>query len=647
MSNTPAPAPEHREFQAEVRQLLDIVIHSLYTDREIFVRELVSNAADALEKLRHTQLTERSIFQPELPLEIHISMDAEARTLTIADHGIGMTRSELIENLGTIAHSGSKAFMQALKSSGKDGTQLIGQFGVGFYSAFMVADKVEVFTHSWREDGEPLCWTSDGATGYDIADWVPALTSDVNEEREEGQETDPALTSEATGVTRGARLVMHLKEDMAEYAEAATIKRILAKYSNFVGFPIIVNGERVNSVEAVWLKNKNEVTEEHYKEFYRFTSKLFDDPSYTFHFSADAPMAINALLFAPTQNMEMWGMGQMEPGVALYCKKVLIDPSPPKLLPDWMRFVRGVIDSEDLPLNISRESMQDSALVRKLGKVVAQRFLKFIDKEANETPEKYAEFYEKFGRFVKEGVATDNDNRESASKLLRFDSSMAEEGKLTSLADYVTRMKNGQKAIYYQIAPSRAAIQSGPYVEAFKQRGFEVLFLYEAIDDYVVNSLGQFDSKPLQAVNSDKIELDETPAAEGEALSTEASDGLCTWLKDYLAARVTAVRTGKRLVNSPALALLPEGEISPQMRQMMKAMKKDDGIDAPEVILEINTRSNLIKSLATVKDKDADIAHLIADQLLDTSLLAAGLIEDPQAIVARNLKMMEALAARV
>lgn len=611
---------ERKEFQAEVKQLLDIVIHSLYTDREIFVRELVSNASDALEKLRHTQHTERNIYDDKLPLEINITTDEEAKTLTISDYGIGMTEAELVENLGTIAHSGSKAFMQALKSSGKDGTQLIGQFGVGFYSAFMVADEVKVYTHSWREDGGHLCWTSDGATGYTI--------DQVDEQR------------------RGCKIVMHLKEDAHDFANGPKVKAILAKYSNFVGFPINLNGERVNNVEAVWLKNKNDVTEEQYKEFYRFTSNAFDDPRYTFHFNADAPLVINALLFVPTQNMEMYGMGQMEPGVALYCKKVLIDPKPHKLLPEWLRFLRGVIDSEDLPLNISRESMQDSALVKKLGEVVTKRFLKFLDKEASENPEKYIEFYTSFARFIKEGVATDFDNREAVAKLLRFESSMTESGKTTTLAEYVSRMKDGQKAIYYQIAPSRSAIENGPYSEAFKARGFEIIYLYEQIDDYVVNALREFDGKTLQSVSSDKVELDEAPPAEGESLSTEDSDKLCAWLKEHLGARVENVRTGKRLVNSPAIALLPEGEMTPQMRQMMRALKKDDELSAPEVILEINDRNGLIKNLAGLTDKDSVVAGLIAEQLLDNSLLAAGLIEDPQPMVTRSLKLMEALAAK-
>lgn len=616
----PSDSGTTHEFQAEVKQVLDIVIHSLYTDREIFVRELVSNAADALEKMRLTQLTEKSVFDATLPLEINISTDETAKTITIADYGIGMTRSELVENLGTIAHSGSKAFVQALQAAGKSqDARLIGQFGVGFYSAFMVADEVKVYTHSWREDGEHLCWSSDGAGSYRI--------------------------EEAPGQRRGCRIVMHLKKEAEEFASPGRIRQILGKYSNFVGFPIHLNGERVNSVEAIWLKSKDEVTEEQYAQFYKFAARAFDEPRYRLHFQADAPLVINALLFVPTENMEFLGMGQMEPGVALYCKRVLIDPHPKKLLPEWLRFLRGVIDSEDLPLNISRESMQDSALVRKLGEVVTKRFLKFLDKEATDDPKKFQEFYQRFSRFFKEGVATDFDNREAVAKLLRFESSLTASGETVGLKEYVARMKEGQKAIYYQVAPTRSAIDSGPYVEAFKTQGIEVLYLYETIDEYVVSSLHEFEGKPLQAVNSAQVDLGEAAQPEGEALAAGDADKLCEWLRSKLDGRVDQVRCGKRLVNSPVLALTPEGEVPPQMRQMLKALQKGE-VEPPKVILEINPRHELIRRLADAVQADPESASLVAEQLLDNALLAAGLLDDPQPLVGRTQRIMERLLGR-
>lgn len=601
------------EFQAEVGQLLDIVTHSLYTDKEIFVRELVSNASDALEKMRLLQLTEKEIFDDALPLEINISTDETAGTLTIADYGIGMLREELVENLGTIAHSGSKAFVEAMKNSGKDGANVIGQFGVGFYSAFMVASEVQVYTHSWRTEGEHLVWTSDGATGYTI---------DI-----------------AEGQRRGSKLVLKLKEACAEFAKPARIKEILARYSNFVGFPIHLNGERINNIEALWLKNKSEVTEEQYAAFYKFATHSFDEPRFTFHFKAEGQLEINALLFAPTNNPEQFGMGQMEPAVSIYCRRVLIDPKPKKFLPEWMRFVRGVVDCPDLPLNISRESMQDTRLFRDLAKAVQGRVLKGLERETEADAKKFAEFYGAFSRFLKEGVATDMENKEPIAKLLRFESSMTTGEETVGLSEYVKRMKEGQTAIYYQIAPNRAAIEHGPYLEAFKTKGFEVLFLYETIDDYVMNALGEFDGKNLQAVNSAEIDLGDT-GPDGETLTKEDTEKLCGWLKERLGNRVTEVRGGKRLVSSPAMALQSEGEMSPQIRQMMRALKKDVPGASP-VILEINPTHAIVRRLAAASSSNPELAGLIAEQVLDNALMSAGLLEDAQDMIGRVQKIME------
>jgi len=596
-------------FQAEVRQLLDIVIHSLYTDREIFIRELVSNASDALEKLRHTQLAGSEVHDPGLPLEISITTDETAKTLTIADHGTGLTREELSRNLGTIAHSGTKAFLQTLKESGGSTPgSLIGKFGVGFYSVFMAAKQVRVYTRSAQPDGEALVWSSDGTSGFTI--------------------------EEAPGQTRGARLVIELKDDAHEFAQAATVKRILEKYSNFVPFPILLNGERVNTVEALWLKPKNEVTDEQYAEFYRFAGKAWDEPRFRLHFAADAPLQINALLFIPTENPEKFGFGQTEAGVALYCRRVLIDAQPPAFLPEWMRFVRGVVDSEDLPLNISRETMQDSALVRKLGDVIASRVLKLLEQQGAEEPEKYTDFYKDFARFIKEGVANDFRHRDSLARLLRFESSLQDAGQLTGMADYVARMKEGQDAIYYQIAPNRAAIEAGPYLEAFKARGLEVLFAYEPLDDYVFSSLREFDGKKLVAVTREDVTLDDTPVDSAEApLPPEEVDALCSWLKESLGGGVTEVAGSTRLVDAPVLALTPEHAPTAQMRAMMRAMQQE--VEPVRVKLEINPRHPMVKSLAAARTSQPDLAALAARQLLDNALLSAGLLEDPRDMVQR------------
>jgi molecular chaperone HtpG len=604
---------ETHSFQAEIKQLLDLVVHSLYTDREIFLRELISNASDSMEKLRHLQGTEKDLHDAALPLEIHLTTDKDAKTLTITDHGIGMTRGELVENLGTIAHSGTKAFLTAMKDSGNSPANMIGQFGVGFYAAFMVAEKVEVFSRSWREDGEELLWTSDGVSGYSI--------------------------EEASGLQRGVKIVLHLKEEHAEYAEESRVKHLVERYSNFVGFPIHLNGERINQVEALWLKNKSDVTEEEYKAFYEFACHGYEAPSYRLHFSADAPIAINALVFVPAENMERWGMNKTEPAVALYCKKVLIDPSPKGLLPDWMRFLKGVIDSADIPLNISRETMQDSALVKKLGSVISKRVVKMFEKEAEADPEKFQAFYKKFDRFFKEGVAMDYANKDGLAKLLRFESSMTEDGKLSSFADYLTRAKDGQDKIYYLVGASRAQLESSPYVEAFKARGLEVVYFTDAVDEYVVETLGEFEGKKLVSISHAGVELDDSEA-EGEALGAEETEKLCTFLKDELGDKVTAVASGKRLVDSPVIALVPQDGMTPQMRRMMKAMDENFK-DEVKVELEINPRHPLVKKLAETSASNPELAKLVAGQLLDNALIAAGLLDDARDTVKRMNALME------
>ncbi len=605
---------EKHHFQAEVQQLLDIVINSLYTDKEIFVRELVSNAADALEKLRHTQLTEKEIFDEKLDLEINITTDEAAKTITIADYGVGMTGDELVENLGTIAHSGSKKFIDALSGGdGDKGANLIGQFGVGFYSAFMVSDDVKVFTHSWRPDGGHLCWSSDGKSGYEI--------------------------EEVEGQRRGTKIVVKLRGGQEEFAGAERIKGILQSYSNFVPFPIHLNGERVNTVEAIWMKPKSEVSDEQYTEFYKFAAKAFDEPRYRMHFSADAPLMINALLFVPDDNPERMGFGQVDPGVALYCNKVLIDAEPKGLLPEWLRFLKGVIDSEDLPLNISRESMQDSALVQKLNRLITKRFIKFLDREAKSDAEKYGEFYGRFRTFLKEGVVTDAEHRDELAGLLRYESSLGAEGETVGLDDYVARMRDGQEKIYYQVAPDRGAIEGAPYLEAFEARGLEVLFLYDAADEYLVGALGKYADKELVSIDRSDLELDEVEA-EGESLSDDQAESLTAWMGETLGDRVKSVAVGGRLVDSPAVALSPGGAMSPQMKQMMRQM--NPGFSAArEVELEINPRHALIRSLEAARGAKPEFAKLVAEQILDNALVAAGLLEEGKDMVSRVYEIMQ------
>ena len=610
----PTDTPQTFEFQAEIKQLLDIVIHSLYTEKEIFVRELVSNASDALEKERHLQLTEKAVYDDKLELEINITTDDKAKTFTIQDFGIGMSQAELVENLGTIAHSGSKAFVKALGEGDQKAAGLIGQFGVGFYSAFMVAKSVKVYTHSWRESDPGLLWTSDGTGSFAI--------------------------EESSGERRGCKIVVELKDECSEFSQEWRVREIIERYSAFVSFPINLNGKRINTVQALWLRGKSEIKEEEYDEFYKFQAHDSEKPRLRLHFSADAPLSINALLFVPKDNTEKMGLSRLEPSVALYCRKVLIDARPKDLLPEWLRFLKGVVDSEDLPLNISRETMQDRSLVEKLNKVITKRFLKFLEEEAKNRPDDYAGFYKEFGVFLKEGAALDFAHKDALTKLLRFESSLTEKAKTTSLADYVSRMGADQKEIYYLVGPSREAIEAGPYLEGFKARNLEVLFCYETVDEYVMNNVREFDGKKLTAADHADVKLSERPAGEG-ALGEAETKALVAWLKEKLGERVADVRTSDRLVDSPALALNADKFSSPHMRRLMKAMNKDGGQSPLRVNLEINPSHAVIKHLSELQTSSPEKATLIAEQILDNALISAGLLEDASVMVKRLYKILE------
>jgi TNF receptor-associated protein 1 len=599
-------------FQAEVRQLLDIVINSLYTDKEIFLRELVSNASDSLEKLRHLELTHKpAIYQADAAREIRISIDEEAKIITIQDAGIGMTEADLVKNLGTIAHSGSKAFLAELGESEESRKNVIGKFGVGFYSVFMVADQVQVFTHHWEPDAPSLCWTSDGSGGFTV----------------EEVEAQP----------RGCRIVIHLKESCHEFAQSWKLKGLLEKHSNFVSFPIVLGEEKVNTVEAIWLKGKNDVTDEQFKAFYKFISHKDSEPTYRFQFNTDSPIVINTLLFVPEENEERWGMGQIDPAVALYCRRVLIDSKPKGLLPDWLRFLKGVIDSEDLPLNISRETMQDSSLVKKLNDVITKRFLKFLEEQSNDDAAKYETFYKQFGRYLKEGIAMDYTHREKLGKLLRFESSLSD-GKLTSLDEYLTRAKDGQEQIYYQVAPNRESIESGPYLEAFKSRGLEVIYFYEAIDEYVCDSLGEFGGKQLVSVERDEIKLDEQNDPTGTSLTEDEATALCSWTKGLFDSEIESVRSSTRLVDSPAAVFTPNDGMTAQMRNMMKAMNQ--ALPPQKLVLELNPKHELIQKLHKAHTSNPEVAARVAAQLVDNARIAAGVLEDPRAMVQRMQQIM-------
>jgi molecular chaperone HtpG len=612
---------QKHEFQAETKQVLDIVVNSLYKDKEIFVRELISNASDALEKLRRTQLTEKEIVDDNLELEINLNTDDSANQLIIQDFGIGMTEEELIKNLGTIAHSGSKEFMEALKSDGEKNDALIGKFGVGFYSVFMVADKVQVYTRSWQAEAKGYCWESDGSGSYEI--------------------------EEVDGQRRGTKIVIKLKEDFTDYAKEDRVKDIVKKYSAFVQFPVSVNGEKVNTIEAIWLRSKSEVTDEEYEEFYKFQGNDYEGPLMRMHFSADAPLEINALLFVPKRNMEKMGMMRNENKVALHCRKVLIDAEPKSLFPEWLRFLRGVVDSSDLPLNVSRETMQDSELLRKLNQVLTKRFLRFLNEQSNKQEETYLEFWNEFGPLIKEGVATDFTYKDDLAKLLRFESTALEPGKLTGLDAYVDRMASEQKEILFLFGKSRKSIEAGPYLEALRARSLEVLLLTEPVDEYVMQSVRDYKEFKVISADSEDLKLDKLDQEpEGEALDKKSFKKLCKWLKDKLKDRLSDVEEGERLIDSPVCVVGSDAMGGASARRIMKMMQgPDDEMPAQTVKLQINPRHGIIRGLSALIEKDEDTALLVSNQLIDNALASANLLDDPREMIARSYQALEKITS--
>jgi HSP90 family molecular chaperone len=612
------------EFQAETKKLLDIVINSLYTERDVFIRELISNAADALEKFRHESLTATDIFDGHVPLEISIELDDKNATLTITDTGIGMTRQELEHNLGTIAHSGSNTFLSQLAEAAKKDVNLIGQFGVGFYSAFMAGNVVRVQSRSW-DKSEGHEWKSDGTGSFTI--------------------------TEMPGLRRGTKIIIELKDDAKEYVEKWKIESIIKQYSAFVSFPIKLAGEVVNTVQALWTRSKSEIKEEEYVEFYKFIGNAVSEPMYRLHFAADAPLAINALLFVPTENFEMFGFGKMEPGVNLYCQRILIDQHSKTILPEWLRFLKGVVDSEDLPLNISRQALQDNALVGKLRKVITKRFIKHLEEEAKNDAEKYGKFWSTFGIYLKEGVTTDYEFQKDLGKLLRFESSKGDAGKPISLADYVLRMSPEQKEIYYINGPSRAAIEAGPYVEMFRKKEIEIIYTLEPIDDFVLSHLGEFDGKKL--VSADRADLSlAKDEEESKGAADEKSDGqldgdtlgkLTEWMTKVLESSLSEVVVSKRLVDAPAMIVSADGYMTSSMERVLAASRKEHGLPGlgeSKKKMEINADNGLIKRLAVLREKDEAFATEVARQIHDNAMIQAGLVVDPLAMVERNYRIL-------
>lgn len=613
------------EFQAETKKLLDIVINSLYTERNVFIRELISNSVDALEKFRYESLTkdQETLFDAHVPLEITIDLDETTHRLTITDTGIGMTREELEADLGTIAHSGSNTFLAELAEAAHNDVNLIGQFGVGFYSAFMVGSKLSVQSRSW-DGSEGNEWISDGAGLYTI--------------------------SECPGLHRGTKIIIDLKKDCEDYAKKWKIESIIKQYSAFVPFPIRLDGETLNTVQALWTRNRTEIEEQEYTEFYKFIGNAVDEPLYRLHFSTDAPLAINALLFVPAENLEIMGFGRASPGVNLYCQRILIDQHSETILPEWLRFLKGVVDSEDLPLNISRQALQDNALAAKIRRVMTKRFLKFLAEQAKTDEESYVSFWKIFGIYLKEGITSDFEYRKELGALLRFESSKSREDTPVGLADYVLRMNPDQEEIYYINGPNRAAIEAGPYIEMFRQKDVEILYTMEPIDDFVLSHLGEFDGKKLVSADRADISLtqeSDTPADQDRpdqsGLDESETKKLIGWLQEVLQDKVGAVSQSKRLVDAPAMIVNPDGFMTSSMERVIAAgrLEKGEVSEVSKKNLEINRDNELICKLNELRKSDAEFGAEIALQICDNAMIQAGLIIDPLEMVERNYRILQ------
>ena len=535
-----APSTQPFEFKAEIKQLLDILIHSVYTSKDVFLRELVSNATDALEKVRFLKASGQAVHDPDAALEIRLETKTEGdrKLLVIADSGVGMTEEEVHANIGTIAHSGATAFLEQLAAEGKEAAQkdvnLIGRFGVGFYSVFMVAERVVLTTRSARPEATPVIWTSDGLGSY-------------------------AVEAAAAETPRGTRIEILLKSDDAGFADAHTLTDTIKRYSNFVAFPVSVDGTQINQTSALWREPASQVKDEQYDEFYKLVSHDGEAPLSRLHFSVDAPLQYSALLFVPRSNPEALGFGRGEVSLQLYVKRVLIDGANKDLLPEYLRFVRGVVESDDLPLNVSRETLQENRLVAKIRDGLTRKLLDLLTKMADERPDDYRTFWEKFGRILKEGYQ-DFAHRNALQELWRFNSSRhTDEQGLVSLKEYVAAMSPEQKAIYYLSGASRAALLRDPRLELFRKRGIEVLYLSDMADEFVLSALGKYADKPL--VSADQVKPEdlkgvgkdadtEAGSDKPEIAGKEAAIGLLVArFRKLLGHRVTDVRSSERLVD--------------------------------------------------------------------------------------------------
>ncbi len=617
---------ERHEFRAEIQQLLNILVHSLYTDREIFLRELLSNATDALHRVQFEMLTDRDVLEPEAELAIRISVDDDTKTITVSDTGIGMTRSELIENLGTIAQSGAAAFVQRVQELGTEERppiEMIGQFGVGFYSAFMVADQVRVVSRSYQPDAEACEWVSDGSASFQVG------------------------PTERPG--RGTSVIVHLEQDAEEFLNEWRLEQVIKTHSDFVPFPIYLGDRVVNRQKPLWRQSPQETTEAEYAEFYKHLTRDVEPPLLSTHMVADVPVDIRSVLYIPTRRDRTLLSLSGDFGLRLYAKGVMIQERNKDLLPNHFRFVEGVLESEDLPLNVSRETVQRNPAVRRIQRALVGKLLGELAGLVDSDPERYAAFWGQFGVFIKEGVATDLAGRDDLLPLLRFHSSKragAEEG-LVSLRQYVDGMGEKQTTIYYLVGEDLDSVRHSPHLDYFQANDLEVLLLVEPIDSFLAMSLTEYDGKPLQSIDDASLELPEQP--QEELLEATESEGdlslLLARMAQVLGERTSEVRESKVLRGSPCRLVSPAGTPGSDVLRVRRMLNQD--LAASPKILEINRHHPLIRNLvaALANQPDDPTIDATIEQLYENQLLLEGLHPNPAAMVDRIHLLIEAATA--
>ncbi|MBP7686501.1 MAG: molecular chaperone HtpG [Thermoflexales bacterium] len=610
---------ESHEFKAEIQQLLNILVHSLYTERDIFLRELISNASDALSRLQFEMLTNRDVLDPDAELKISVECDKDAKTITVRDTGIGLTRDEMVENLGTIAHSGAAEFMKRLQAEKKP-ADVIGQFGVGFYSVYMVADEVSVTSRSYRPDAQAVQWTSKGDNTYTLEDVEKA--------------------------DRGTVITVKLKEDAAEYAEDWKLEQIIKKHSDFVSFPIYVKDKAVNRQTAIWRQSARDVTAEQYDEFYKHLTLDFDAPLTHIHMVADVPVDIHAILFVPAKRERGIFSLRKDDGLKLYSRKILISEYFKDLLPQYFRFIQGVVDSEDLPLNVSREAIQNNRAAAKLKSTLTHKVATELADLGEKDAAKYTTFWQEFGQFIKEGIATDPANQTDLAKLLRFKTSRSGD-EWVALQQVVDRLQADQTSIYYILGEDLTSVARSPHLDYFRQHDLEVLYLVEPIDSFMIMTLKEFAGKKLQNVDDAALELPKDDKPIESKVENEDFAQLAARIKTTLGEAITEVRESQLLTDSPCRLVSPTGETDRDMQRVRRMLGQD--YEVPKKIMEINRGHTLIADMATLAKTGANDVLLDAciHQLFESSLLLEGLLPNPAAMVPRIQQLMEAAAKRI